>query len=282
MLREQKWIDLDAKYRYGYQGQYSEHDKETGWEHFELREWDNLTGRWMVPDPEGQHWSPYMGMGNDPINSVDEDGGQDDVYTSTSNDKRTTIIKTNHGYDRLYIDGAFAGYQNKGWGQSIFSGAKIIGSYDILAMQNHIYEGQAAFMDHPVTQGAIFGLGFFTGGSEAYLLGRVGTGLRAARGPVRLAYEKTVKELAKVADDMLSNGYTKEATAKSLHYLRRRVGVIFKEQTPVLQRGIIYIRNYLKYGDKLGPSFHRLRQSGKSFDDIIESASRPGGKDLFK
>ena len=42
---------------------------------FELRLWDSRIGRWMSPDPYGQFASPYLGMGNNPINGVDPDGG---------------------------------------------------------------------------------------------------------------------------------------------------------------------------------------------------------------
>jgi len=75
IIREQKTDD--SEYRYSYQGQFSEKDLETGWSHFELREYDPIIGRWLVPDPMGQHWSPYIAMGNDPVNSVDPDGGKD-------------------------------------------------------------------------------------------------------------------------------------------------------------------------------------------------------------
>jgi RHS repeat-associated protein len=74
VMREQKSPD-DLVYRYGYQGEYSEKDLETGWNHFELREWDATIGRWLVPDPARQHYSPYMGMGNNPVSGVDPDGG---------------------------------------------------------------------------------------------------------------------------------------------------------------------------------------------------------------
>ncbi|ALM08806.1 hypothetical protein SB49_14130 [Sediminicola sp. YIK13] len=60
-------------YRYAFQGQ--EKDKETGKEAFQLRLWDSRIGRWLTTDPAGQYSSPYLGMGNDPINSVDPDGG---------------------------------------------------------------------------------------------------------------------------------------------------------------------------------------------------------------
>ncbi|MEO1100187.1 MAG: RHS repeat-associated core domain-containing protein, partial [Bacteroidota bacterium] len=38
-------------YRYGFQGEYSEEDPETGWNSFELRMYDPVIGRWLVPDP---------------------------------------------------------------------------------------------------------------------------------------------------------------------------------------------------------------------------------------
>ena len=69
------------QYRYGYQGQYAEKDGETGWNSFELRQYDVVIGRWLSPDPYGQYNSPYVGMGNDWANNVDPDGGfTDPIY----------------------------------------------------------------------------------------------------------------------------------------------------------------------------------------------------------
>ncbi|MCL9806907.1 RHS repeat-associated core domain-containing protein [Flavobacterium amniphilum] len=65
----------DANYRYAFQGQ--EKDPETGMEAFELRLWDGRLGRWLTVDPMGQYFSPYLGMGNNPISRVDPDGGMD-------------------------------------------------------------------------------------------------------------------------------------------------------------------------------------------------------------
>lgn len=58
VMREQKSPD-DLVYRYGYQGEYSEKDPETGWIHFQLREYDNLIARWLQKDPAGQFYSPH-------------------------------------------------------------------------------------------------------------------------------------------------------------------------------------------------------------------------------
>ncbi len=65
----------NKRYRYGYQGQYAEHDAETGWENFDLRLYNSRVGRWMSYDPEGQFSSPYVGMGNNPVSGVDPNGG---------------------------------------------------------------------------------------------------------------------------------------------------------------------------------------------------------------
>ncbi len=74
ITREQRTNVLD-EYRYGYQGQYSERDEETGFNFFELRNYDPLVGRWTTTDPKRQYFSSYIGMGNNPISGVDPDGG---------------------------------------------------------------------------------------------------------------------------------------------------------------------------------------------------------------
>jgi len=65
------------EYRYGYQGQFAEKDDdpETGFSSFELRNYDGIIGRWSSIDPFNQYHSPYNGMGNNPINGIDPDGG---------------------------------------------------------------------------------------------------------------------------------------------------------------------------------------------------------------
>ncbi len=65
-------VPTELEYRFGYQGNFAEKDDETGWNHFELREFDPIIGRWLVPDPKRQYWiSCYVAMGNNPINLVD-------------------------------------------------------------------------------------------------------------------------------------------------------------------------------------------------------------------
>ncbi|MEM9681453.1 MAG: RHS repeat-associated core domain-containing protein, partial [Bacteroidota bacterium] len=45
------------------------------WNSFELRMYDPLIGRWLIPDPYRVGFSPYIGMANDPVNKADPDGG---------------------------------------------------------------------------------------------------------------------------------------------------------------------------------------------------------------
>jgi len=115
VMREQKSPD-DLVYRYGYQGEYSEKDLETGWNHFELREFDAVVGRWTAVDPEGQYYSPYVGIGNDPINGVDPDGGKKmDWFVNQKTNQVLEAPGKGKGYEKqlgtdwawLAKDGAF-------------------------------------------------------------------------------------------------------------------------------------------------------------------------------
>jgi hypothetical protein len=70
------------------------------------------------------------------------------------------------------------------------------------------------------------------------------------------------------------------ATARLLHAERNALKLQYRELTPPDLLKTIEARNLEKYGNTLGPSIDHLRAAGKSWDDIIESATRAGGKDL--
>lgn len=61
---------------YGYQGDFSEEDSETAWDEFALRMYDAQIGKWTGVDPYDEFASPYVGMGSNPVNFIDKDGGQ--------------------------------------------------------------------------------------------------------------------------------------------------------------------------------------------------------------
>lgn len=73
---------------------------------------------------------------------------------------------------------------------------------------------------------------------------------------------------------MRKAGASSESIAKALHAERRALGVEFKNLTPPDMLQKIYSRNIEKYGDKLGPSIDYLRGKGKTWENIIESATR--------
>jgi len=96
----------------------------------------------------------------------------------------------------------------------------------------------------------------------------------------RKAYEDAVRALGDRAKNLSDAGKSAEEIARDLHQARRDLGEQFKELTPPDLLQTITERNLEKYGDPLGPSIEWLRSQGKSWEDIIESAQRPGGKDL--
>lgn len=97
---------------------------------------------------------------------------------------------------------------------------------------------------------------------------------------LRRQYVEEVQMLAGKAEVMRLAGSSQEQIARALHADRRSLGVKYKNLTPPKELAEIYGRNEKKYGDKLGPTVEWLRARGKSWEDIIASASRTGGKDL--
>lgn len=60
---------------YKFQANFSEEETETGYNEFDLRMYDPQIGRWAGADPYDEFASPYVGMGNNPINLTDPNGG---------------------------------------------------------------------------------------------------------------------------------------------------------------------------------------------------------------
>jgi hypothetical protein len=79
---------------------------------------------------------------------------------------------------------------------------------------------------------------------------------------------------------MRLDGSTPEAVAKAMHAARRRLCQVFKELTPEPQRTRIFERTRAVYGDPLGPGVEFLRLQGRTWKQIIASASRPGRSPL--
>ncbi|MNE02155.1 hypothetical protein D3C80_946210 [compost metagenome] len=109
-------------YRYDYQGEYAEKAKETDWNAYDLRMYDAKIGRWLSVDPKNQYWSPYVGMGNNPVSRTDPDGGLDGWYND-ENGNATFNKDVNSqgdlatlGIKGSYIGQSFSGHDKNGYG----------------------------------------------------------------------------------------------------------------------------------------------------------------------
>jgi hypothetical protein len=98
---------------------------------------------------------------------------------------------------------------------------------------------------------------------------------------LRQSYEAEVRGLSDEAKRRLAEGQSLEKVARWAHSTRRALGEAYKNMTPpdLLQQ--VYARNIKRYGDPLGPSVDWLLEDGKTWEDIIKSAARPGGADII-
>ena len=92
----------------------------------------------------------------------------------------------------------------------------------------------------------------------------------------RARYEALVRDLARRATAMRRAGVDLETIARTLHAERRALSTRFKEITPEPLRTVIHDRTVAVYGDPLGPTIEFLRAQGRSWDEIIDGATRPG------
>ena len=92
--------------------------------------------------------------------------------------------------------------------------------------------------------------------------------------PLRLEYERKVRQLRSVPDKLRAEGFSEERITRAMHERRRELGRQYKEAAPALLRQYIYEATAKKCGDPLGPTYETLREK-KTCGQIIESASRP-------
>ncbi|HEY2034786.1 MAG TPA: hypothetical protein VGH02_13975 [Rhizomicrobium sp.] len=93
---------------------------------------------------------------------------------------------------------------------------------------------------------------------------------------MRAEYEKRVRDLAAVAERMRRDGADAETIARTVVAERRALAAHYKEMTPEPLRTRIFAHTVAVYSDPLGPTVDYLRGKGRSWEEIIASASRPG------
>lgn len=93
---------------------------------------------------------------------------------------------------------------------------------------------------------------------------------------LRQQYVEAVSELRDIADSLRAAGADIEQVARALHAERCAVRDAFRALTPSDMLGEIHKRSLRTYGDERGPSLSWLRKQGKSWNQIIDSATRAG------
>jgi RHS repeat-associated protein len=280
-----------------------ERDVETGLDYFRARYYSSNLGRFTSPDvpfadqweADPQSWNRYAYVGNNPTNAIDplglwkqvdcDNGGQcwqaEDGDTWESFSKATGYSK--EGLKRFFVGETITSGQVfdvsgfEAWTRSLDN--KMLG----FLLRDRWPEFEPAIGGGlrnvskavPTAPGLLSRLGRWLGfGKKAASPAQEGVTA------LRQAYEAEVRALAEKAAQMKASGKSVEQIAIELHAERRALGIKYKDVTPpeILQK--ILERNLSKYGDELGPTIEWLRKQGKSWEDIIESASKPGGGDL--
>lgn len=76
---------------------------------------------------------------------------------------------------------------------------------------------------------------------------------------------------------MRQAGTDLETVARWAHAERQAIALAYKEQTPEPLRSQIRKRTIDTYGQVTGPSIDYLLGQGKSWEQIADSAAKPGG-----
>jgi len=93
--------------------------------------YDSKIGRWNAKDPYGQYWNPYLGMGNNPINGVDPDGG---LFGKLRAQITAFFTGGTYGQD---INGNWLVYENVPYGDGLFVSKSVTGISEPI----YAYEG---------------------------------------------------------------------------------------------------------------------------------------------
>ncbi|MDH5382424.1 MAG: RHS repeat-associated core domain-containing protein [Cyclobacteriaceae bacterium] len=134
VLRQYK-LNNTEDYRFGYQGQFSEEDDETGWNAFELRNYDAVVGRWLSVDPVRQYFSPFLSMGNNPVSRVDPDGGTDDWIPKVDKNGNTYYVAEAGDNIQTFMEQFSVSYEDalSYFGNSGYSGVE--GSFSLSSIK---------------------------------------------------------------------------------------------------------------------------------------------------
>lgn len=227
------------------------------------RPYSSRLGRWLSRDPIGEKGglNLYVFVGNNPINFFDPFGATAGTIADGG-----AAISAGGALTLASVGVGLLGRVQAG-----------IQAFDV------IQEGMLAMADDQVSEEEMAYM--LQGAGKALASALVGKYAGAALSKigdkvVRFGYEKAVQGLSTVADQLRKQGVDAEQIARTVSGMRRAIGAYAKTKTSSAMKETIRQRNLKIYGDELGPSVDWLRSKGKSWDQIIDSAPRPGGFDL--
>lgn len=93
---------------------------------------------------------------------------------------------------------------------------------------------------------------------------------------LRLRYEAAVAALGHAVSERLRSGASDKDVARWVVAQRNRLKQTYRDLTPAPLLARIVDRTQARYGNAIGPSADELRAAGKSWRDIIASATRAG------
>lgn len=157
------------KYRHGYQGLYATADEESGYDGFELRLYDSRIGRWLSKDPKNQYFSPYLGMGNNPISFMDPDGGgtNDWFKDNLGGFRHLSSVSNQSDVDRINPGGTYIGKTASGFledgswfdGFADGSGRFTLPEISVTALRGSWFDPSPYYAFSDAGQRAVFGIG---------------------------------------------------------------------------------------------------------------------------
>ena len=245
-------------------------------EAFELRLWDGRIGRWLTIDPYHEFFSPYVGMGNNPISLIDPDGGMTDPPKNGKVGEK--FNHPDHGtltYNgNFWLDGSGQAILNEvvvtGGGSSGLGTAGEIAlgfvpGSDIIGMYQHARDGNWGQF---AMSTAFFAFDVATLGSGSLIKG----GIKAA---IKVGAEELAEEGVEIGTKQLLLMAGKKTLHKH-HVLPQQFRKWFAE------RGIKNIDDYtVKLSQKGHQNVHSAGQWNKKWKDFIDANPTASPNEIF-